>query len=139
MKIKTIRTIQKGIDQEFNKYNKKKQTLEKSIDSLKIEKSKMLSYIQKLEQTESKTLFEQIHNINFIRELKKTLIVLQSQIEQLESERDQVIQKMKELHAIKKAYEKLEIKLYKSQRMKEEKHEQKLIEENYQFHTRLDE
>ncbi len=139
MKIKTIRTIQKGIDQEFNKYNKKKQTLEKSIDSLKIEKSKMLSYIQKLEQTESKTLFEQIHNINFIRELKKTLIVLQSQIEQLESERDQVIQKMKELHAIKKAYEKLETKLYKSQRMKEEKHEQKLIEENYQFHTRLDE
>ena len=138
MKIKTIKTFLKRADQEFNKYNKKKQELDRAIDSLHIEKEKMKSYIQKLEHTECKTLFEQIHNVNFIKELKNTLIVLQSQIEQLQRDRENILQKMKDLHATKKAYEKLESKIKKAQQTKEERNEQKVIEEGFQFRTHLD-
>ncbi|BCD59937.1 MULTISPECIES: hypothetical protein [unclassified Nitratiruptor] len=120
---------------QLDKLSNEKRELDVSIDELIAYKQSIIKNIDDLEKQTCQTLFEQIHTINFIRELKLNISKIDFQIEQLEQKKEYILQQMKELRAIKKAYEKLQEKMKKLQQKREEKHEEIMAEESYRFHT----
>ncbi|BAF69752.1 hypothetical protein [Nitratiruptor sp. SB155-2] len=135
MKKSSLRLFIKENKNQLDKLSNKKKEIDVSISELIAHKQSIFEIIDKLEHQTRKTIFEQIHAVNCIRELKHNISKIDFQIEQLEQKKEYILQQMKELLATKKAYEKLEQKMKKLQQKREEKHEEFLAEESYRFHT----